>query len=157
MKTVIIYASKHGSTAQAAQIIKDGIGNADLINIKSNKNPDISRFDAVIIGASIHLGKIPKEISAFCSTNQGILLNKRLGLFLCCMYKDETAQKQFEDAFSSELRQSASAAKVLGGEFLFEKMNFLEKIMIKKIKGDSVSVSEFDQTAIDEFISLMIK
>ena len=70
-----------------------------------------------------------------------LLLKRKIGLFICCMEKDEKAQRQLNSAYPKELINHAAVAGIMGGEFNFDKMNFLEKAIIKKVAGVTESVS----------------
>jgi len=112
-------------------------------------NPDA--FDVVLVGGSIHAGKIQTSIRKFCEKYEPVLLKKHLGLFICCMDNNK-AMHQFDNAFPLELRTKALAKGLLGGEFTFEKMNWIEKRIIHKISGISKSVSRLNKTALELFI-----
>ncbi len=159
MKTAIIYISKHGTTERVAGLISEKIsGSTDLINLRYEKNPDISTYDGIILGGSIHAGMVQKRLKRFCENNKEALLDRRLGLFICGMEPDAAKlESEFQNAFSSDLRQRAISQGVMGGEFRFEKMNFLEKAIIKKIAGISESVSKINHTAIETFVSGFLK
>ncbi len=134
MKTLITYATNHGCTEKTAFLLNDFLGGtAQLINLKENSNPDLTNFDRIIIGGSIHAGRIQKNIKKFCEKHKNELKNKELGLFICCMEEGEKAQVQFNDAFPEILRQNAKASACLGGEFDFEKMTAFQKMIIKKV------------------------
>ncbi len=154
MKTAIIYATSHGTTTKVANIIvgKLGIENCQIFNIKEEKNIDISKFEQIIIGGSIHAGNIQKSIKDFCKDNIEILLEKRIGLFVCSMYEGENAVKQLENAYSDLLRKHAKSVKILGGEFLLDKMNFFEKLIVKKVAGVKENESKIDEANIALFI-----
>ncbi|MBU1075756.1 MAG: flavodoxin domain-containing protein [Spirochaetes bacterium] len=153
MNTTIIYMTKHGTAEKAARILEEKIrDNVQIINLKQDKNPDLSDFDTIIIGGSIHIGKIQKGIKNFCIKNMNILLRKRIGLYLCCMEQGTNACKQFDDAFPLELRKHASATGQFGGEFYFQRMNFIERAIIKKIANIEESISKLDVKAIDKFL-----
>lgn len=155
MKTAIIYTTRHGTTEKVAQMIKEELNNeTELINLRKNKNADLRPFEKIIIGSSIHTGKIPKKLCKFMEKNMDILLEKPLGLFLCCMYEKET-WSQFEEAFPATLREHARSNKCVGGELLLENMNFLEKAMIKKMTGTNTSQSNIDQHKVRELIDEM--
>ncbi|MGM0376087.1 MAG: flavodoxin domain-containing protein [Bacteroidota bacterium] len=157
MKTAIIYTTKHGTTEKVAQMIQEGLNNeTELINLRKSKKIDLKPFEKIIIGSSIHTGKIPKKLHKFLVKNMDILLEKPLGLFLCCMYEKE-AWPQFEEAFPPTLREHARSSKCVGGELLLENMNFLEKAMIKKMTGTDASQSKIDQEKIRELIEEMKK
>lgn len=49
------------------------------------------------------------------------------------MEEGEVAQKQLQNAFPDELLNIAKATACFGGEFNFEKMNFFERLIVKKV------------------------
>ena len=153
MRTAVVYASNHGTTEKVAQNIKEGLGEekAQLFNLKKDKNFDVFQFDQIIVGGSIHAGQIQKRVKQFLEKYTQELLQKRLGLFLCCMHEDE-AENQFNRVFPEKLRSHAISKKIMGGEFLFEKMNFVEKALIKKIAGVQESVSKINNKEIETFV-----
>ncbi len=128
-----------------------GEKNTSVINIQKNKNIDLSKFDRVIIGGSIHAGMIQKKIKDFCNNHLEELLQKSLGLFYCGMNEPEY-DSQMEKAFPQALRNHAKSKQVIGGEFLFEKMNFFQKLIVKKISGIKESVSKIDDDKIKDFV-----
>ena len=157
MSTVIVYMTRHGCAEKAAHLLKDVIGeDTELVNLRNKRKFDISRYDTAIIGGSIHAGMVQKRVRKFCENNRETLLQKRLGLYLCCMYEGETAEKQFEDAFEEDLRSHATAAGLFGGEFDFKKMNFLERKIVTKIADITDSISRIDDDAIRQFAGKFI-
>jgi menaquinone-dependent protoporphyrinogen oxidase len=144
--------TRHGCAEKAAALLEEKMNDdVTIINLKKNSKPDLSKFDTIIIGGSIHAGKIQKGIKNFCQKNLDTLLKKRLGLFLCCMEEGETAQKQFDEAYSEELRNHAAAAGLFGGEFDLNKMNFFERAIVKKVGNISENVSKLNEAAISQF------
>ncbi len=157
MQIAIIYMSKHGSTTKMVEMLKNKINNSEInpINLKKQKPPDISNYDEIIIGGSIYIGSIQKGITKFIEKEFDTLLKKKIGLFLSCMYEGEKRVEQFNNSFSEKLRSHSSANGLFGGEFVFEKMNFLEKAIVKKVTEYSSTVSKIDVEAIDEFVKKM--
>ena len=157
MKTAIVYVSKHGTTEKTAQKIQQGLGEANtkLVNLKNSSLIDLSQFDQVIVGGSIHAGMIQNRIKDFCNKNTVTLLEKRLGLFISCFYEGETAQTQLEKAYPEILKKHAISCKVMGGEMLLEKMNFFEKLIVKKVAGITQSDSKIKHENIEAFIQEM--
>ena len=156
MKTAIIYASNHGTTEKVARRLQQGLGEdkAQLFNLKKNRNIDLAGFDRIILGGSIHAGSIQKRVKKFMEGSRPELLERDLRLYLCCMDEDR-ASVQFDQAFPEILRNHASSKKIMGGEFNFERMNFIEKAMIKKIAGVDQSVSKIDEGQIQELLEEM--
>lgn len=157
MSTAIVYMSKHGTTQKLAKMLQEKIENdAKLIDLRKVQKPDISIYDTVIIGGSIHAGMIQNRIKKFCESNSELLITKTLGLFLCCMYEEEIAFEQFNIAFPDKLRNHAKASGLLGGEFLFEKMNFFEKLIVKKVSGFKETVSKINMAEVENFAQKML-
>ena len=69
------------------------------------------------------------------------------------MEEGDTARKQMEDNLPEDLRAHASALGLFGGEFDFEKMNFLEKAIVKKVAGVEKTVSRIDTEAVKTFLA----
>ncbi|WFA09360.1 flavodoxin domain-containing protein [Tissierella sp. Yu-01] len=142
MDTLIVYASKHGCTEKCAELLsKELIGKVDIINLKKAMYTDISKYDKVIIGGSIYIGKIQKEVTEFCSKNLDKLKKKRIGLFICAMQGADIINTELNSNFNSELIKIADAKECFGGEFIFERMNFLEKFIVKKVSKVTSSKS----------------
>ncbi|HDQ44282.1 MAG TPA: flavodoxin [bacterium] len=152
MKTMIVYQSMHGCTEKCAAKLQAVLpGGADVVNLKETKKADPQQYDAVIIGGSIHAGRIQGGIKRFCAAHRETLLEKKLGLFLCCM-EEEQAQKQFDENFPEPLRKHAKAQGIFGGEFDFERMNFIARTIVKKVSGMTESVSKISEEAIRKFV-----
>jgi len=60
------------------------------------------------------------------------LLQKQVGLFVCCMDPDANEQELIDRAFPPELVKHALASGFFGGELNIKKMNLLQKIMTRK-------------------------
>lgn len=134
MNTLIVYTSKYGCTEKCAQLLsKELTGNVEVINLKKVKDIDLSKYEKIIIGGSIYIGKIRKEVTEFCVKNLNELKEKQIGLFFCGMQEGDSIKTQFERSFNSELLKIAVAKESFGGEFNIDKMNFMEKFIIKKV------------------------
>jgi len=155
MRTLIVYATKYGFTKTCADILAKKLGeNVDIYDLNSNL-PDLMKYDKVIIGGSIYAGKIRKPVMRFCSDNLDTLKGKKLGLFICGMAKEEDAQKQIVSSFPEDLLAVCAAKGYFGGECNYEKMNFLEKFIMKKITGSKQSQSRVAEDNITRFAGLM--
>lgn len=153
MKTAIVYTSKHGTTRKVAEEIASLLSpnEATLIIAGQKEGTDLDSYDNIIIGGSIHAGTISKALRKFLKSNRNTLLQKQLGLFLCCMFEEE-AEEQMQRAFPEELRDHAKTCHWVGGEFLFEEMNFIEKTMTRKITGVTESISKLKHDKINQLV-----
>lgn len=115
MNTLIAYATKYGCVEKCALILSEKLtGEVDLYNLKEIKNIDISRYDKVIIGGSIYIGKIQKVVREFSSTKLNQLKEKEVGLFICGMGEGETAKKELKCNLSDYIRSFWSTAEADG-------------------------------------------
>jgi menaquinone-dependent protoporphyrinogen oxidase len=152
MAAVIIYMSMHGCAEKAARILRNmHWEEVDLVNLRLQEPPDLDDYNTVIIGGSIHTGTIQGKIRKFCEEHEWKLLTKRIGLYLCHMYDGEEAFRQFNDAFSEQLRQHAVARGLFGGEFNLDKMTRQEKIFLEKAAGIDRNIENINSRAIEGF------
>ncbi|MBN4050974.1 MAG: flavodoxin [Alkaliphilus sp.] len=165
MNTIIIYATKYGSTEKCASILAKNLdGSVDIHNLKMNNDIDLSKYDKVIIGSSIYIGQIRKEVKEFCENNLNELKNKKTGFYICCMHEGAEALSQIDNNFPKELLSNAIAKEHFGGEFSFDKMNFIEKFTVKMVskKDDKKkpidgkkNISNLSEGRIKKFAQLM--
>lgn len=127
MKTLIIYSTKYGSTEKCAKMLSEKLtGRVELVNIKKDSIPDLNQYNKIIIGGSIYIGKIQKEITEFCEKNIHILKDKIIGLFICCGLPEKVDLGIY---FPKELIEIAVIKEVFGGELNKEKMNLIDKMI----------------------------
>lgn len=156
MKTLIIYASKHGCTEKCSKLLMDKLnGEVKIVNIKKESVPGITLFDNIIIGGSVYVGSIQKEVNEFCLKNVNALKEKKLGFFICCMRENDIAEAQINTSFPKELLANAVAKGYFGGEFIFEKMNFLERLIVKKVSKINKNTSSISKENINKFAHLI--
>jgi menaquinone-dependent protoporphyrinogen oxidase len=158
MKTAIIYATTHGTAEKVAQRIQAelGVSSSQLFNLKASKIIDLSQFEQVVIGGSIHAGQVQSRVRDFCKRNMVDLLQKRVALFICAMNEPEF-ETELNSAFPELLRKHAISCKVVGGEFLLEKMNFFDRLIVKKVSGVSQPVSKIDENKIISLVEELNK
>ncbi|MDA3847476.1 MAG: hypothetical protein PF505_13210 [Vallitaleaceae bacterium] len=140
MKRIIIYGTKHGATKtisnKLAELFAEG---ATIIDVNANleiKEIYLSDYDQVIVGSSIYMGQINKKLKKYIQDNEGVLLKKKLGIFLSSGLEDPMA---FENNFSEELLNHSSYIGFLGSEIILSKLSFIEKAMVKAMKTKEYS------------------
>ena len=151
--SLIIYASDHGTVERCAkELFVQLDGKVDLCNLNvRNSNPDLSTYDTIIIGGSIHSGKIQNVIAQFCEENIDLLSTKNIGLFINCLYSGEKAQQQLDEAFPALLNSVAVARDYFGGEINDLKLSYWEKIITKQMIEQENLVVKLSKERIDKF------
>lgn len=154
MRTLIVYASSHGTTEKVAHLIMEKLDTSTtrLVNLKKTNRIDISGYETVVIGGSIHAGRIQGEVKKFIKDNTLTLMEKRIALFLCCMNEPEE-QKELDANYPELLRNHSLYNAIVGGEYIFEKMNFIERFLVRKIAGATATVSKLRYNEIDNLVN----
>lgn len=153
MSKLIVYATKYGCTEKAVNRLADYLGEGtQLFNLtsKDNKVIKLEEYDTVAVGGSIYAGNIQQEVKKFCSENINTLLQKKLGLFICCGFS-EKAEEQLENSFDKKLLEHALTTAYFGYEFNFDQMNFVSRFMVKKLAKVKENKSEIKDENIKEF------
>lgn len=151
MKTAIIYYSKHGTTERVAHLIGENLNHkVDYISLRENPKSDIRTYDRIILGTSIYAGTPGRKFSQFCNKNRSLLEEKVIGFFICCMNKEQEVE-EMNNAFPEYLQRLAIPKAILGSEFLFDKMNCIERFITRKVTKIESSVSCLRYNAIIEF------
>lgn len=153
--TLIVFASEHGTVEKCARELFRLIdGKVDICDLNKREiTPDLIKYDSIIIGGSIHSGKIQTVISDFYEDNLDLLLKKRVGLFINCIYTGEKAQKQLDDAFPQALNKKAVVRDYFGGEINELKLNYWEKIITKQM----IEQENLDVRLLREKIDLFVE
>ena len=129
MKTLIAYASKTGTTEKCARTLAEKIPNATLVDLCAQK-PDPSAYDQVIIGGSVRMGSLHVDARQYLEGAKSILLQKRLGVFLCAGFA-EKADAILENNVDAELRAHALQCECFGGEIDMGKLRGFERLITK--------------------------
>ncbi|MGN0570836.1 MAG: flavodoxin domain-containing protein [Candidatus Fimenecus sp.] len=158
MKTLIVYATKNGTTEKAAQILAQKLGGADLKNIARDAF-DLASYDCVCVGSNIRMGTVDRKIRAFLLSQIGILLQKELGLFLCCCFPQQE-QAYLESNVPSQLLAHAKAAAALGGELDRTQVKGTDRLVAKMVlKADHeqgiLRTFALENDRIDAFVEKM--
>lgn len=154
MKTIILYATKHGAAREIAQRIAAEIEGAVVHDLKQSGDIDISEYDRVILGSSLYAGSIRKEAKAFLAQNKDALKMKRPGLFLCGLDAGNE-EKYFKDNFLEEILQTAETTGFLGGIFDPQKVGMPGRLIMKAASGVSKYTDAIENGKIESFAAAM--
>jgi menaquinone-dependent protoporphyrinogen oxidase len=155
MKTLILYATKHGAAKDIAERIAKLIPDSVVCNIKSDSIPVLDDFNCIIFGTSVYAGKIRKEASAFLANHEVDLASKHLGLFLSGMSPQEDSQ-YFPTNFPKMVLDAVVVKSLLGGAFNPETANFFEKLIMKMVTKQSGPISTIDDERISAFVDALV-
>ncbi|MHC1747229.1 MAG: flavodoxin domain-containing protein [Cellulosilyticaceae bacterium] len=133
MKTLIVYGSKYGATKVCAERIANLLkGEVEILNLAENQPTDLAKYDKVLMGSSVYAGQLQKEVKSFYDNNKEVLKGKKIGMFLCCL-NDKLLNEYIDGALGEAFRKELIAQVGCGGALNFNKMNFFERFVTKKI------------------------
>lgn len=150
MTTLIAYASKYGTTRSCAEKIAEQLpGAIELLDLKRARLDSLDRFDAVVIGGAIYAGKVMASVPSFCERNRNALLERGVGLFVCCLYEGETAQSELDEAFPGWLNAHAVVRRPVGGAVNYAGLGVVDRYLARKV----AHITEDIRTVKDEELS----
>lgn len=129
------------------------LANATVCSV--DEAPDLDEFDTVILGSAIYATKPMRSMMDFCQCNEELLLEKKLGLFICALADGSLVEKELQNAFSPSLINHASAVAWLGGKITLGKCSAKEKTILK-LMGKAKDIDALDQVAIKDFVEKLV-
>ena len=163
---LVIYSSTDGHTKTICERIKNFLSNenlVELVSIEGAKKIDLSKFERIIIGASIRYGKHSKELYNFIKLNKNILDQKKCAFFSVNVVarkpeKNTPDTNPYIKKFLRISKWKPNKIKVFAGKVDYPNYNLIDKYVIKLImfitKGptDTSQSYEFtDWSKVDDF------
>jgi menaquinone-dependent protoporphyrinogen oxidase len=151
-QVLVAYASKYGATAEIADRIGQVLRQAGL-NVEvlpAERVGNLQAYKAVVLGSAVYIGQWRKQAAAFLKANEQALAERPVWLFssgptgegdpvaLTQGWRFPTGLQPVADRIRS--RDIA----VFAGSANVEKMNFLEKFMLKNVKAPAGDFRDWD-------------
>ena len=155
MKTLIIYASKTGTTEKCAKEINRQLKDSEMVNIL-NQNEDINKYDLIVIGTPIRMGMIDKKIKKFLINNIENLKSKKVAYFICCGF-NENWKSYYEQNIPKDLLDTAIIYDTFGGEMDIQKQKGFDKFITKIVSKNTDKSKEIKilNENIERFIKVL--
>ena len=141
VSSLIIYSSTDGHTKTICERIIDFLKDGNLVKLVSlneAKNLDLSKFNKIIIGASIRYGKHSNELYKFIELNKNIL-NEKESVFFSVNVVARKPEKNTPDnnpyikKFLTISKWRPKKIGVFAGRVDYPNYNFFDKYIIKLI------------------------
>jgi len=158
MKSAVVFASKHSTTADIAQRIARELqdarpGDPDVVvHDLADGTPDLASFDLVVLGTPIYAGQPLPAMKDLVRV--GIPGTARVALFLIGMVPDaEGRERELANTYPAELRARAVAVGFLGGRLRLSRMNRFERFVVTRMAKTRTDVDAIDEDALSRFVS----
>lgn len=153
-QNLIIYSSTDGQTIKICERIMSIIGDCKIVSIDEAKNENLSKYEKVIVGASIRYGKHKPELYEYISENCDHLIDTNASFFSVNVVarkpeKNTPLTNPYVQKFLSISQWHPSLIGVFAGKIDYPRYGVLDKFMIRLImwitKGptDTKNVYEF--------------
>lgn len=155
MKSIVIYITKHGTTKKVAEMISKKLGNATLVNLRDEKDPDICAYDQVVLGMPLYAGTAAGAMKTFCIAHDKELTDKKLGLFVCGLQSvgSKERETEMELAYTPTLKKHSKIYSFLGGELIQKNLTMAEKLIARMLFRTDRDIKAIDKSAIKSFVS----
>lgn len=159
MKNILLlYASLEGQTAKIAGVIRDrleqGGARVTLANVRRPaevSNLALADFDHLVFGASIHIGRIEKEMVAFINDRAAAIRDKPRSLFIVLMAVASTdvagreaSLAEVRKTVAGQLQVAFDDVEMIAGALMYTQYGWLTKWIMKRIakkEGGSTDTS----------------
>lgn len=136
------YGTGEGQTAKVVDRVVERLHERghDVAAVNTRKSPgdlSVSTFEAVLVGASIHVGKHQPAVVEFVETNRDVLATKPTGFFQLSLSptdkQGETRAAGYVESFVSETGWHPDRIGLFGGALRYSEYGFLKRILIKQL------------------------
>ena len=145
---LVLYGTGEGQTETVATHVRDeliGRGHEATTVDASEISPEfaIDDFDAIIVGASIHVGKHQPSVRAFVTTNRDTLATKPTAFFQVSMASaDEGGEAKaagYVEEFVDATGWHPDRIGLFGGALRYSKYGFVKRLVMKRIARRTVT------------------
>lgn len=148
--TLIAYATRGGTTEEYAQAISSVLRNEfniqpDIINLKNTRNPDVTQYHNIIVGAGIRMFRMHKEGAQFLEKTN--FREKNVGIFLSSlMPRDEAITRYINPLRQKNTTLQPIAVEVFGGRMRIFGRTSQDKTNIEKAEEWTRSLAQSFQS-----------
>jgi menaquinone-dependent protoporphyrinogen oxidase len=142
-RVLVAYATKYGATAEIAKKIGEVLRLEGLVTdvLPVDDVGDLAPYEAVVLGSAVYIGKWRKEAVKFLERNEKLLAKKQVWLFSSGPTGEGDAEELLQGwHFPSGQQPNADRIQprdivVFHGELNINRLNFIERTMIKNVKA----------------------
>lgn len=159
MKTIIIYASKYGSTQQYAQWLSTETG-YDAFNIGKIKARKLLNYERIIIGSSVHMGRL--DIASWMKKHWSKMQDKSVILFSVNGTppdQKEELKKVLEYSLPQHILNRVNYFP-LQGRLIYAELNFWHKLLLKMMRkmdkhpANNLVLEDYDNVRKENLLNL---
>ncbi|CAM3894540.1 menaquinone-dependent protoporphyrinogen IX dehydrogenase [Vibrio aquimaris] len=141
-KALFLHSSREGQTKKILSYIEDSLSNleVEISDLHTVEQVDFSKYDKVLIGASIRYGHLNKKLYQFIEHHKDQLDAAKVGFFCVNLTarkesqgKDTPEGSAYIQKFLSKSPWQPTLIGVFAGALYYPRYKFFDKMMIKLI------------------------
>lgn len=142
MNVLVAFGTKYGSTAKVADAVASELiargASVEVVDLRERIPTDLDRYDLVIVGSPVFIGKWTKPAQEFLRKNADALAKKKVALFACCsdiLFEDkvEAARKMYLEDVAGSNGLEPVAMGLFGGEVDFAKYGMFTRFLLSRV------------------------
>ena len=142
---LILYGTGEGQTSKVAEriatIVRERGHDANVVDVRERPGSlTLETYDAVIVGASIHVGKHQDEVRDFVTDNRDALSGMPTAFFQVSLSSADEEKREeaagYVESFLAETGWHPDRIGQFGGALRFSEYGFLKRLMMKQIAKD---------------------
>ena len=139
-KTLIVYASKAGSTAEMAAFIGKGLSERGrAVDVRRAGHVEsLAPYDAVVVGSAIRAGQWLPEATSFVRAHRAALAQRQTVFFTVCMtlQQDTPRNRETVTAYLRPVREILEPRRLalFAGKMDYRKLSLVPRLIAKAIK-----------------------
>ena len=141
-RILVSYGTTEGLTAKISEFVADVFRShgheADTVDLKGSRAPSPVAYDAVIVGASIHMGKHEDYVLDFVRKNRDALERLPSAFFSVSMAAHDNPEEAegYIEEFVRQTGWRPARVGLFGGALLYTQYGFIKRHLMKKIVRD---------------------
>lgn len=143
MNVLILYGTRYGTAEEIAEKmtsqLRDENAEVDLINAKDKNKLDVTKYDLIVVGSGIKMGKWSKNALNFLKKYKKELADRKVALFVTCGAANQEktvqeAQEKYLDKVASKYLMNEPLSTGLFGSVYDPDAN--HGLLYKLVKGN---------------------
>jgi menaquinone-dependent protoporphyrinogen oxidase len=151
-QVLVVYATKHGATAEIAEKIGQVLRQAGLRTdvLPTDRVSDLAAYKAVVLGSAVYIGQWRKDAVKFLKANEKVLVEQSVWLFSSGPTGEGDPVELTQGwHFPGKLQPIADRIRprdiaVFHGAVDVKKLNLIEKWMINNVKAPLGDFRDWD-------------